>query len=167
MKIRGKLILVACILGFGCTTSNVIPTGPDTFMITSSGVGFSTAEVRENVFYAANEYCANRGLVMVPVSFKATPGEYGRHPPSADLIFRALKSGDPDIGKVSLTEANQIKVEQDIRMRTQSEPSTETDIYAEILKLDDLRKKGLITDAEFDREKAKLLSGDRKLGRMR
>ncbi|WP_254461228.1 SHOCT domain-containing protein [Xanthomonas sacchari] len=32
------------------------------------------------------------------------------------------------------------------------------DLYAELLKLDDLRKKGLLTDAEFQAQKAKLLS---------
>ncbi|MXV08448.1 SHOCT domain-containing protein [Xanthomonas sp. LMG 9002] len=32
------------------------------------------------------------------------------------------------------------------------------DLYTELLKLDDLRKKGLLTDAEFQAQKAKLLS---------
>ena len=32
------------------------------------------------------------------------------------------------------------------------------DVYAELLKLDELRQKGIITEAEFDNQKAKLLS---------
>ncbi|MCW0453237.1 hypothetical protein NB721_002323 [Xanthomonas sacchari] len=37
-------------------------------------------------------------------------------------------------------------------------PSAPPDLYAELLKLDDLRKKGLLTEAEFQAQKAKLLS---------
>ena len=33
-----------------------------------------------------------------------------------------------------------------------------TDLYTELTKLDDLRKKGLLTDAEYDVQKQKLLS---------
>jgi hypothetical protein len=33
------------------------------------------------------------------------------------------------------------------------------DLYTEILKLDELRKRGLLTDAEFDAQKKKLLDG--------
>ncbi|MDB5956727.1 SHOCT domain-containing protein, partial [Ramlibacter sp.] len=33
------------------------------------------------------------------------------------------------------------------------------DLYSEMLKLDDLRKRGLLTDAEFNAEKARLLPG--------
>ncbi len=35
------------------------------------------------------------------------------------------------------------------------------DVYAELTKLDDLRKKGILTQAEFDSEKKKLLAQPR------
>ena len=35
------------------------------------------------------------------------------------------------------------------------------DVYAELLKLDDLLKKGILTQAEFDSQKAKVLDGAR------
>lgn len=37
---------------------------------------------------------------------------------------------------------------------------TPDDVYTKILKLDDLRKRGLITDEEFDAEKKKLLESE-------
>ena len=53
------------------------------------------------------------------------------------------------------------------RPAAQAEVNSETttnngrkDIYAEILKLDDLRTRGLLTDEEFDSEKRKLLTRD-------
>jgi hypothetical protein len=48
------------------------------------------------------------GLVMVPVSFDSRPGELGRHPPSADLVFRALKPGDPDIKRPNVEGPDRI-----------------------------------------------------------
>jgi hypothetical protein len=33
-------------------------------------------------------------------------------------------------------------------------------VYAELVKLDDLRKKGIITEAEFEAQKKKLLTAD-------
>jgi hypothetical protein len=95
------LIIVVSILGLvGCSfmSPEVISTGPDTYTVTSgTSIGFSSAGVRTEVYRAANEFCAKRGLVMVPVSIDAREGELGRHPPSATLVFRALKPGDPEI----------------------------------------------------------------------
>ena len=87
----------------GCVSSDVISAGPDTYMVSASGAGFATAGVRESVYKKANEFCAARGLVMVPVSLKVRPGALAQHPPSADLVFRALKLGDPAIGRPELT----------------------------------------------------------------
>ena len=44
-------------------------------------------------------------------------------------------------------------------VRTKDETDKRPDLYTEIMKLDDLRKKGLITDAEFEAQKQKLLNG--------
>src|SRR5580693_5751517 len=95
--IIATITLAALAVTSGCTTSNIVPAGPDTYTVSASGAGFSDAKVRENVLQKANEFCAARGLVMVPVSLVSRPGEAGRNPPSADLVFRALKPGDPDI----------------------------------------------------------------------
>ena len=48
------------------------------------------------------------------------------------------------------------KISADVR--TKDETDKKPDLYTELTKLDDLRKKGLITDAEFESEKQKLLS---------
>ena len=39
-------------------------------------------------------------------------------------------------------------------------PAAEPDFYDKLLKLDDLRKRGILTDAEFEAEKKKLLEGN-------
>lgn len=54
-------------------------------------------------------------------------------------------------------------IDQNLRRpaaRKNSGPERRGDIYTEILKLDDLRNRGLLTDQEFESEKRKLLEQD-------
>ena len=44
----------------------------------------------------------------------------------------------------------------DVRTKDQTERSK--DVYSELIKLDDLRKRGILTDAEFEVQKKKLLT---------
>ncbi len=148
----------------GCvSTSGVIPAGPETYMVSASaGGGFSTNGVREEVYKKANDFCASKGLVMVPVSFKARPGELGRNPPSAELTFRALKPGDPGIGRPDALDVDQtINLNQNVSgsVKGESKAEKQGDTYSELIKLDDLRKRGILTDAEFESAKQKLLQG--------
>ncbi len=87
-----SLLLSSC---FG--TSEIVPCGPDTYTVTSATAGFSDGKVRATVYQRANEFCAKRHLVMVPVSIDSQRGEYGKRPPVATLVFRALQPGDPEI----------------------------------------------------------------------
>ena len=47
-------------------------------------------------------------------------------------------------------------ISQDARTTNEAEDSK--DIYAHLIKLDELREQGILTDTEFDREKAKILN---------
>lgn len=51
-----------------------------------------------------------------------------------------------------------IEVKQEIRSKDASVKSK--DVYAELVKLDDLRKKGLLNEAEFESQKKKLLDSN-------
>ena len=42
-------------------------------------------------------------------------------------------------------------------MHTTDETPKKMDVYTELLKLDDLHKRGILTDTEFDAQKRKLL----------
>jgi hypothetical protein len=163
MKYQTSILLflsALLLLATGCASSDVISAGPDTYMVSASGAGFATAGVREKVYKKANDFCAERGLVMVPVSFKARPGAFGQHPPSADLIFRALKPGDPAIGRPDLTgddEAVASTQRIKVSVKDESKKEQQPDTYTELLKLDDLRKRGILTENEFQDRKRKLL----------
>ncbi|MDA0705706.1 MAG: SHOCT domain-containing protein [Proteobacteria bacterium] len=49
------------------------------------------------------------------------------------------------------------KAEIDADLTAGKDPAPRMDLYRELLKLDDLRKQGILTDAEFEAEKKKLL----------
>ena len=78
-------------------------------MISAGGAGFSTGGVRASTYRKAQAYCAERGLVFVPVSFDSQPGVLGQRPPTADLVFRALRPGDPEIKRPNLEQPNHIQ----------------------------------------------------------
>lgn len=95
--------LASILIISGCASPGVMPTGPDTYSVTSgTSIGFSSAGVRAEVYSLANKFCEERGLVMVPISMDAREGAMGRNPPSATLVFRALRPGDPDIKRVNV-----------------------------------------------------------------
>jgi hypothetical protein len=67
-------------------------------------LGWRTTEAsaRAEVLRAAERYCKKRGLVMVPLTLEVHPGDVTDVEPSADLVFRALRPGDREIGKQPL-----------------------------------------------------------------
>lgn len=98
------LLLLVTLLVSGCANwgPQVQTAGPGTLTVTAEDQlkwNAATVPAREVVFGVANDYCAKRGLVMVPVSLDVRPGEIGLRAGSADLVFRALKPGDPAIAR--------------------------------------------------------------------
>ena len=91
------LIIFAATFFTGCVSS-VSPAGPDTYYISKGPlpIWMSGAKAKADCYQEANKWRTKRGLTMVPVSsdFKdPIPGRAG----NAELTFRALKPGDPEI----------------------------------------------------------------------
>lgn len=93
-------ILAACSTG-------VVPAGPDTYMVAHSISAFSTVgRGMASNYREASQWCAARGLVMVPVTTDQREPRAGQGMGTADLYFRALKPGDPEIKRVNVTAPN-------------------------------------------------------------
>jgi hypothetical protein len=90
----------------GCETPpRVVPAGPQTYMVsTGGGLGWTTSEAaaRATVLRQAERFCKKRGLVMTPLTLDVHPGDLEEYEPAADLVFRALRPGDPEIGRKPL-----------------------------------------------------------------
>lgn len=93
-----RLVAIAALaLMAGCVTvgSNVVPVGKDTYQLSMTGAGFATqANTNIKALAAANEYCSNLGLHMVPKN-SSESGVYGWSPRQDNLVFMCLKSDDP------------------------------------------------------------------------
>ena len=50
-----------------------------------------------------------------------------------------------------------IEIRKDVKVKSESTGSR--DVYSELIKLDDLRKKGILSEAEFEAQKKAILSG--------
>ena len=92
------LTLFGIMLLAGCTTG-VVPAGPNTYMISvTEGPGLTNGgAAKARTLREADEWCRKRGLVMVPVESEQHGTQpFGRYA-GAELTFRALKPGDPEI----------------------------------------------------------------------
>jgi hypothetical protein len=148
----------------GCATAAPVSMGNDTYMIsqTSAGGMFKAmGSLKNEVMNRANEFAASKGKVAIPIAAHEAPA-YPGHMPNFEYQFRLVDKNDPRASGGALIPRADVVVE----MQTPSAPSPSPeaakskDMYTELLKLDDLRKRGVITESEFEAQKSKLLSGN-------
>src|SRR5690606_24188877 len=133
----------------GCASSGPIPMGNDTFMIsqTSAGGMFkSMSSLKAEVMKQANAFAESKGKVAVPLNSKESPAYPGRMP-SFEYQFLLADRNDPRASGASLTPRADMIIERHdtikADIKTQDQSVTKPDLYAELMKLEDLRKKGI------------------------
>ena len=131
-------------------TPPVVPMGDNTFSITreaSNGFKRDIDKLKAEVSEDAANYCAAQGKQLKVISLTGVKPWIGLGYASAKIVFKALNAGE---------------VEQTTSVPTVSEvhekPISMDDLVSDLTKLDDLRKKGILTDEEFQAEKKKILS---------
>ena len=80
--------------------------------------------------------------------------------PKAEIQFMCLDTKDAELNRPKLRKepGTVVEVKQEIRSKDDSVKSK--DVYAELIKLDDLRKKGILNEVEFEVQKKKLLNAN-------
>jgi hypothetical protein len=147
----------------GCATAPAVPMGNDTYMISQTsagGVFRSMSSLKTSVIERANAFAASKGKVAIPLASKESPA-YPGHMPNFEYQFRLVDKNDPRAEGGALLPRPDMVVEmhQPVSGAQGNAPSKTTDVYTELLKLDDLRKRGIISDSEFESQKQKILSG--------
>ena len=154
---RSVLVGIACVLS-ACSSTGVVPSGDDTLMIAkrSAQVGLGPPVKTEAAVYAeASAYCESRQKLVETVDKEVRNSVFGR-PGSVNLKFRCVDAITN--GGASSAEAPADTVTADDSRSDTGMGDAETDdLYSRILKLDDLRQRGLITDEEYEQEKKELL----------
>jgi hypothetical protein len=159
---RAALVLTAIMVG-GCATSEIIPMGTDTYMIsqTSAGGMFTNmSSLKSEVIKRANAFADSKGKVAIPLAAHTIPPAPGQMP-NFEYQFRLVDRDDARATGAALIPRPDVVVENNIHAPAQAgSPKNESksgDLYSELVKLDDLRKRGIISDEEFEAQKRKLL----------
>jgi hypothetical protein len=169
MKIIPSILsaLAAALCLSGCKSPGIVQISPDTYMITKEdhrgifGAG-SRAKLKTETIREANAFAESKGKIAIPISVKDHPMGVMGDWASVEYQFKVVDKNDPEARRTSLVPRADFVIEKTEKIsadvRTKDDTDKKPDLYTELTKLDDLRKKGLITDAEFESEKQKLLS---------
>ena len=151
------ILLFALITLSGCASnSGVIPIGKDTFMVSRQAAsGFSgSGTLKAEAFQEASQYCEKLGKSLQVIStHEASPPYILANFPKAEVQFMCLDAKDAELVRPKLRkEADSvIEVKKDINVQNSG------DMYTELKKLKELLDAGVITQAEFDAQKKKIL----------
>jgi hypothetical protein len=153
------LILALALLLSACASTNeVVSIGKDTYMVSGWGKspgGYSGAEVKVNAIKQAGKFCADQGKHVQVVSSAQRDMTFGINA-TAELQFMCLSSKDNDFSRalVKREADSTVEIRKDVNSKSDQKASF---VYDELLKLDELRKRGVINGAEFETQKAKIL----------
>jgi hypothetical protein len=111
------------------------------------------AEANEDVA----KFCATKGKQPKVISITAHKPWMTLGIPKVTVLFKALDAGDPALlGNTAVPIVRAGKKSKTVEAVAPPVPAN--DLYSELLKLDDLRKKGILTEDEFKAEKTKVLN---------
>jgi hypothetical protein len=146
--------------------SDVVQMAPDTFSISQTdhgGIFGNAGKMRTKVIQEANDFAQSKGKVAVMKYIHETPMVVAHNFASIEYTFWVLDKDDADARRISVHQDANVRVQIEQRPTTpaaaQSSPGpTKPDLYSELTKLDDLHKRGILTDAEFEQQKQRVLA---------
>lgn len=154
----------------GCLAARgVVKMSPDTYMVRvedHAGIfAFGRGGLKAKAIQEANDFAASKDKIAIPlVMDEHAVGVLGDWA-AVEYQFRVVDKDDPEAQRTSLVPRPDVvidkteKISADIHTKDTTEKKP--DLYTELTKLDDLRKRGILTDAEFETQKQKLLNQTR------
>jgi hypothetical protein len=167
----GLIFLVSALFLSGCiSTHDAIPMSQDTYMIRVEDHGgifaFNRGKMKGEALKRAQAFAESKRMVAIPLGMKEHPvgilGDWA----AVEYQFRLVPPGSEAAQGAHLIpradvviETNEtIRVEKKEEVTIENKPSSARDIYQELMKLDDLRQRGILTEEEFDQQKRRLLN---------
>ena len=164
---RITLAILSIITLVSCANPGIVKLSPDTYMLSREahgGIFASESALKAGVISDANAFAESQGKVAIPLSSKEKPrGNGPAQWASFEYQFRVVNKNDPEVQRTYLTPRADVIIEKTEKItadiKTKDETDRPKDVYAELIKLDDLRKRGILTESEFEAQKKKLLEG--------
>jgi hypothetical protein len=157
------MFLVVCAVS-GCVSNpGIVEMSPGTYLLSrqdKAGIFGNASAMHAAVIEEANKFAASKGKVAIPITTNETPMWPG-HFATFDYQFRLVDPNSPEAVSTPMIQRPDVVVQQTEKKTVDVHSTTAPtlpDVYTELLKLDDLRKKGIITEDEFQAQKAKLLA---------
>jgi hypothetical protein len=148
-----------------CANPTVVQLSPDTYLISKTdkaGIFGNASAMKAKAINEANSFAQSKGKIAIPISTQDSAMAIG-HFASFDYQFRLVDPNSPDAKSTPLIQRPDVVVQKNERANVTVENKDvapkQPDVYTELIKLDDLRKRGIISDSEFESQKAKILSG--------
>ena len=81
------LFLTSC-----ASISDIVPAGPDTYLVTGSdlSIGASGAQIKADLYKKASDFCATQGKVFEPVDTSSVDYRVFRGTANAEVTFRCI-----------------------------------------------------------------------------
>ena len=158
---KTSLLLIIFVFS-GCASQGIVKLSQDTYLIAKTdraGIFGNASKLKIRTIQEANDFAASQGKVAVPITSTETPmgpapGQFARF----EYQFRVVDESDLENQRVALKRDPDFIMEDNKNIDVNVKDSDDSvDIYNELIKLNDLREKGILTDAEFQSEKTKLL----------
>lgn len=107
-------VVASLLLGFalcGCATDPV-PMGRDTYLVADTGAWLwsSGAVLKAGLYQKANRFCGREGKELMPVNTGQNDGDFSTFA-HAELQFRCLASGDPELRRPILQRSPDIVIQ--------------------------------------------------------
>ena len=154
---------LVCALAISARASTPTPAveslGNNTFSVTiaaKNGFVRDTDKLKEEALDAAKAYCASHNKEMKVITVEAhRPKVMFMAYAEAKVVFKALDANDPELRAPIAPVGNGSAAGY---APAAPAPSSTDALYNDLMKLDDLRKKGVLTEEEFQSEKKKVLN---------
>lgn len=151
----GVFLGLAAFAAGASSKSSLVTLGDNTFQITRKAttafnrdIDTLKAEAQDD----AEKYCASHGKQLKVVSLTAKKPLMTLGYSEAKIVFKALDAGDPELSAPAPGMPAAAVAPAPVNEHLSG------DLYNDLLKLDDLRKRGILTEEEFQAEKKKVLS---------
>jgi len=162
-----SLIVATASIG-GCSsvsTDEVVRMSPDTYMLRvedHAGIfAFNRGKMKTAALKKANAFAESKGKVAIPIYLKEHPVGVLGDWPAVEYQFKVVSEDDPDAKRTSLKPRADFVMDKNINIKgkveTRNSSDSKPDLYSQLIKLDDLRAKGILTEDEFKKQKELLL----------
>lgn len=146
-----------------CANQGAVRIAPDTYLISKTdkgGIFGNASRMKAKAIQEANDFAESQGKAAIAISSKETPMRPGQFA-TFEYQFRVVDKSDPEFRRVTLKERPDLVIEDNKKIDVtinKNELPEEKDLYNDLIKLEDLRERGILTQEEFEAEKKKLLA---------